>query len=53
MMKLDSVLEIILDMNTTCIKCEGTRAISVGDSYCSSYKQCDRCKGTGIEPKEG
>lgn len=54
--KLEIALKVNKDMNTTCLKCEGTGKIRVyeGDSYENrgSWKTCDKCKGSGLEPKE-
>jgi phage host-nuclease inhibitor protein Gam len=50
---LKTALQVNLDMNTTCLKCEGKKYIKV---YSGMYEDrgtnetCDRCNGTGIEP---
>lgn len=46
-------------MNTACLKCKGTGKIKVYDMNLNTYdnnrgfwETCDKCKGSGLEPKE-
>ncbi len=56
---MEIALKVNKDMNTTCLKCEGTGKIKVYDMNLNTYdnnrgswKTCDKCKGSGLEPKE-
>jgi|LSQX01.3.fsa_nt_gb superfamily II helicase len=51
--KLTIALQVNMDLNTICIKCEGKGRISYLDAAGDTdHKVCDRCNGTKLEPKE-
>lgn len=52
---LKTALEINMKLNTTCLECEGKGKIKVYDYDYENrghMERCERCNGTGIEPKE-
>jgi len=51
-----TALEVNLKMNTTCLQCEGKKYIKVYSGFYEdrgTNEVCDRCRGTGKEPKGG
>ncbi len=49
---LETALQINMELNTTCLECEGRGRISFLDAAGDTdYEVCSRCNGKGLEPK--
>jgi DnaJ-class molecular chaperone len=49
---LKIALQVNMDLNTICTECGGQKTISCYiNATDTDYKTCDRCNGTGMEPK--